>query len=193
MKDCLLNRATMWVIFLIVLAGFAYANCVAVEYLSPTALITDNQSETIYIAEATAKQIAVFDTKTKKVTATIDVPAEPTGLALTGDGASLYVTCGGPNGCVCIIDTQNSKLLRTLPAGHTPIAPVLSPDGGSLYVCNRFDNNISVINTAEGRQIKTIPALREPVAADITPDGKWLYVGNTALQTPTQSPAISRL
>lgn len=162
----------------IILAGFAYVTCPAAEYLSPTALAADNQGETIYIAEATAKQIAVFDTKTKKVTATIDVPAEPTGLALTSDGASLYVTCGGQKASVCVIDTQNAKLLRTLPAGHSPTAPVLSPDGDSLYVSNRFDNNISVISTAESRQIKTIAALREPVAADITPDGNWLYVGN---------------
>ena len=178
MKDCLLNRATIWMSISLVLAGFTYATCAAEEYLSPTALDADNQGEAIYIAEATAKQIAVFDTKTKKVTATIDLPADPTGLALTGDGAILYVTCGGQEGSVCIIDTQAAKLLRTLSVGHTPIAPVLSPDGGSLYVCNRFDNNISVISTAEGRQIKTIPALREPVAADITPDGSWLYVGN---------------
>ena len=150
----------------------------AKDYLSPTAVVADEQRETLYIALNTAKQVAVFDTKTTKVTATIDVPAEPTGLALASDGAILYVTCGGQKGCVCVIDTRTAKLLRTLPAGHTPIAPVLSPDGGSLYVCNRFDNNISVISIKEGKQIKKIPALREPVAADITPDGKWLYVGN---------------
>jgi len=162
----------------IVLASFTYASYAAEEYLSPTALVADSQGETIYIAEATAKQIAVFDTKTAKVTATISVPAEPTGLALTGDGTILYVTCGGQKGCVGVIDTRNAKLLRTLPAGHTPIAPVLSPDGRFLYICNRFDNNILVISTKDDRQLAKIPALREPVAADITPDGSWLYVGN---------------
>jgi YVTN family beta-propeller protein len=174
-----------------VLAGFAYATYAEAEYLSPTALAADNRGETIYIAEATAKQIAVFDTKTKKVTSMIDVPAEPTGIALTGDGASLYVTCGGQKECVCVIDTQNAKLLRTLSAGHSPIAPVLSPDGGTLYVCNRFDNNISVINITEGRQTKTIPALREPVAADITPDGKWLYVGNMLPYGPASANSVA--
>ena len=178
MKDCLFNRAKILATISIILTGFAYVTCPAVEYLSPIALVVDNQGEKIYIAEATAKQIAVFETKTEKVTKTIDVPSEPTGLALTSDGMTLYVTCGGQKGCVCVIDTQNAKLLSTLPVGHTPIAPVLSPDGGTLYVCNRFDENISVISTSEGKQIKKISALREPVAADITPDGKWLYVGN---------------
>ena len=162
----------------IVLAGFTCVTFAAEKYLSPTALVADSQGETIYIAEATAEQIAVFETKTAKVTATISVPEEPTGLALAGDGSLLYVTCGGQKGCVSVIDTRNAKVLRTLPAGHTPTAPVLSPDGKVLYICNSFDNNISVISTENDKQLTKIPALREPVAADVTPDGKWLFVGN---------------
>ena len=178
MKECFLKRATIWTSISIVLAGFTYVTYAADEYLSPTALVAERNGETIYIAEAAAKQIAVFDTKTAKVTATIGVPAEPTGLALAGDEAILYVTCGGQKGCVGVIDTRTAKLLRTLPAGHTPVSPVLSPDGRFLYICNRFDNNIWVISTEDDKQLARIPALREPVAADITPDGNWLYVGN---------------
>ncbi|OHB63750.1 MAG: hypothetical protein A2168_01085 [Planctomycetes bacterium RBG_13_50_24] len=178
MKVCFFKQTTIWVSISIVLAGLACVTYAAEEYLSPTALVADSQGETIYIAEATAKQIAFFDTKTAKVTTTISVPAEPTGLALTDDGATLYVTCGGQKGSISVIDTRNAKLLRTLPAGHTPIAPVLSPDGRFLYICNRFDNNISVISTEDDKQLAKIPALREPVTADITPDGSWLYVGN---------------
>jgi len=191
MKECYINRATIWMSIAIVLISFTYVTYAAEEYLSPTALVTDSQGETIYIAEATAKQVAVFDTKTAKVTATISVPAEPTGLALAGDSSLLYVTCGGYKGCVSVIDTRNAKLLRSLPAGHTPIAPVLSPDGRFLYVCNRFDNNILVINTGQSRQVAKIPALREPVAADITPDGKWLYVGNMLPYGPSSADSVA--
>ena len=154
-------------------AGFA-----AESYLSPAAMVADAQGQRLYIAEATARQIAVFDLTTQKVTATIRVPAEPTGLALTRDGAFLYVTCGAVKGTVCVIDTRAVKVLHTWPVGHTPVAPVLSPDGKFLYVCNRFENDVSVVSTEKGKQVARIPALREPVAADITPDGKWLFVGN---------------
>lgn len=162
----------------VVIADLTSVTLTAEEYLSPTALVADNQGQKIYIAEADAKQIAVFDTETKKVTATISVPAEPTGLALTADGALLYVTCAGPQGKICVIETSATELLRTFTAGHTPTAPVLSPDGELLYVCNRFDNEVSVMNTREGKQLSEILALREPVAADTTSDGRWLYVGN---------------
>jgi YVTN family beta-propeller protein len=191
MKECFLNRATKWISISIVLVSFTYVTYAAEEYLSPTALVAERNGETIYIVEATAKQIAVFDTKTAKVTATISVPAEPTGLALTDDGAILYVTCGGQKGYVSVIDTRNTKLLRTLPAGHTPIAPVLSPDGRFLYICNRFDNNITITSTEDDKQLAKIPALREPVAADITPDGKWLFVGNMLPYGPSSADSVA--
>jgi len=178
MKKRCVNRIAAWMSILMIPAGLSRVSLAAEQYLSPAAMVADAQGQRLYIAEATAEQVAVFDLTTQKVTATIRVPAEPTGLALTRDGAFLYVTCGGVKGTVCVIDTRAAKLLRTWSAGHTPTAPVLSPDGKSLYVCNRFENDVSVINTENGKQVARIPALREPVAADITPDGKWLFVAN---------------
>jgi len=168
----------MWMSILMLLAGISGNARAAEQYLSPAAMIADSAGKTLYIAEATAGQVAVFDVEAAKVTATIRTPGRPTGLALTADGATLYATCGGSKGKICVIDTGQAKVLRTLPAGHTPTAPVLSPDGQTLYVCNRFENKIAVINTRDGKQVTEILALREPTAAAITPDGKWLYVAN---------------
>ncbi|MEJ2701994.1 MAG: beta-propeller fold lactonase family protein [Sedimentisphaerales bacterium] len=168
----------MWLNVVFIFAGPTAVAVATSNYLSPTALVADSQGEKLYVAEATARQVAVFDIARAKVTATISVPAEPTALALTGDGTCLYVACGGAKGKICVIDVRDAKLLRTLPAGHTPGAIVLSPDDKLLYVCNRFDNDISVIRTEDGELLKKIPALREPAAAAVTPDGAWLYVGN---------------
>ena len=178
MKKRYVSSVTVWMSILMILTGLSGVSLAAEQYLSPAAMVADSQGQKLYIAEATARQVSVFDIETQKVTATIRVPAEPTGLALTRDGAFLYVTCGAVKGTVCAIDTRAARLLRTLSAGHTPVAPVLSPDGKSLYVCNRFENDVSVINTENGKQVARIPALREPAAADITPDGKWLFVAN---------------
>ncbi len=161
------------------------------DYLSPTAIVADNAGEKLYIAQATAQQVDVFDIETAKIVMTAGAPSEPTGLVLTGDGTRLYVTCAGPKGSICVIDTHNMKLLRTFPAGYAPMAPVLAPDGKHLYVCNRFDNDISVIRTEDDHLIKKIPALREPVAAAITPDGAWLYVGNHLPAGPASADSVA--
>ncbi|MBM3888060.1 MAG: c-type cytochrome, partial [Verrucomicrobia bacterium] len=102
----------------------------------------------------------------------------PLGLALTPDGARLYVTCAAPLSSVAIVDTAVGKPIGTIPAGHTAMAPVLSPDGKTLYVCNRFNNEVAFIDIASKRTTTRVPVPREPVAAAVTPDGKLLLVAN---------------
>ena len=148
------------------------------NYLSPLTLVADNQGKTLYIAEETAGQIAIFDIAAGKVTKTIAIPDRPNGLVLAPDGRMLYVTAAAPKGRVHIIDLQVGKVVSTLPAGHTPCAPVVSPDGKSLYVCNRFNNNVQAYDLTSNNAVAEIPVAREPVAAAITPDGKLLFVAN---------------
>ncbi|GAH58067.1 unnamed protein product, partial [marine sediment metagenome] len=68
------------------------------DYLSPLALVADSRGKTLYIAEVTAKQIAVFDIAAGKVKKLIPLPDPPSGLALAPDGLHLYVTTAAPNG-----------------------------------------------------------------------------------------------
>jgi YVTN family beta-propeller protein len=154
------------------------ANLLAQDYLSPSAMVADERAGKLYIAQTTAKQVAVFEISTGSVIKTYSLKAEPTGLALSIEQSCLYVTCNSPEGKVEVINLQTGKIISTLPAGHTPAAPVLSPKGEILYVCNRFDNNVSVIDLASREQITRIPVLREPVAAALTPDGRFLFVNN---------------
>lgn len=150
----------------------------APRYLSPTALAASPDGWTLYVACATANEIAFFDTAARKVTQTLAVPASPLGLALTPDGRTLYVTCVAPQSEVCVVDTVKVKVTATIPAGHTAMAPVLSPDGRTLYVCNRFNNDVAFIDLATRRTVRRVRVPREPVAAAITPDGKFLLVAN---------------
>jgi YVTN family beta-propeller protein len=147
-------------------------------YDSPTSLVATEDGRQLFIACATANQVAVFDVSTTRVAHRIDVPAPPLGLALSKDGAQLYAACAAPSSTICVIDVASRRVVRRLPAGHTAMAPVLSPDGQRLYVCNRFDNDVSVIDLAAGREAARVPVEREPVAAAITPDGRCLVVAN---------------
>jgi len=148
------------------------------EYLSPLDIVADQSGETLYIAEKTAGQIAVFDVGSLKVTRTISIPARASGLALSPDGSKLYVTGGEPNGRVFVINTDKGRKSKRFRVGHTPNAPVVSPDGKKLYICNKFNDNVSVLDASSGEKLAKIPVLREPVAAAITTDGKTLIVTN---------------
>jgi YVTN family beta-propeller protein len=148
------------------------------NYLSPTALAAAPDGRQLYVACATANEVAVFDTTTRRIIHTISMPASPFGLALTRDGKTLYVTCAALESTVCVVDTIKAKIIGTISTGHTTVAPVLSPDGGTLFVCNRFNNDVAFIDLASRKTVKHVRVSREPIAAAITPDGKFLVVAN---------------
>jgi YVTN family beta-propeller protein len=146
--------------------------------LSPISLAAAADGRAIYVACATANQVLYFDTAGQKVSASIPMPASPSGLVLSPDNAWLFVTCAAPESKVCIVNVIKRRVVETISVGHTAMAPVLSPDGKMLYVCNRFNNDVSVIDLTTKREVGRIAVQREPVAADITKDGKFLLVAN---------------
>ena len=112
------------------------------------------------------------------MTRRIDVPGEPTGLALNPEGTRLIVTCAAAKSTVLVFDASSGEQLASIPAGHTAMSPAISPDGRRLYVCNRFDNDVSVIDLAAGKELARVAAVREPIAAAVARDGRTVLVAN---------------
>jgi YVTN family beta-propeller protein len=61
----------------------------------------------------------VIDTATDMVTATIQVGKRPWNMALTRDGAKLYVANGRSNS-VSVIDTAKNVRIKDIAVGDTP-------------------------------------------------------------------------
>jgi YVTN family beta-propeller protein len=135
------------------------------SYLSPTALAATSDGKTLFIACATANQVASLDTDSARINKIINVPESPLGLALSGDGRHLYVTCAAPESCVCIVDVAAGETIGAIPAGHTTMAPVLSPDGKTLYVCNRFNNDVAFIDLASRKEMRRVKVTRQHALA----------------------------
>ena len=151
------------------------------KYLSPCALAASPDGRYLYVAEQTAKQIAVVDLAAQTVKKNIKLPNEPTGVAVSPDGLKLYVSCSSdqwPNGMVCEVDAGAGEIFRRLPAGHGARSPVVNHAGKTLYVCNRYENSVSIIDIGSGMEDARVPSSREPYAAAITPDDSVLVVGN---------------
>jgi YVTN family beta-propeller protein len=152
------------------------------KYLSPVDLVASSDSTSLYVAEQTAKQIAVINLQTNAVTKVIKLPNEVTGLAVASVDSKIYATCSSdfwPAGMVCEIDASSGRVLRRIAAGHGARSPVLNPDNTTLYVCNLFDNDVSVIDIESGRETARIPMVRAPCSAALTPDGSVLVVVNS--------------
>ncbi|MBL7115319.1 MAG: c-type cytochrome [Kiritimatiellae bacterium] len=160
----------------------------AADYLSPKSLVTDGQI--LYVGANSAAKILCVDTASGKITKTINLPKNPTGIALSADKTTLFVSGDGPDSEVYIIDKAKGGIKEQIKVGHTPMAPTPSPDGTMLYVCNRFNNDISVIDLKTKKTVARIPVTREPVAAVLTPDGGTLFVAN---HLPTGAANVDRM
>jgi len=148
------------------------------EYLGPCDLVASENGKILYVANADAKQIAFLDVLSGKVSRSIGVPGEPTGMALSPDGAKLYVTCAAAQSTVLVMDAASGEVEGTIGIGHTAMGPAVTPDGKQLYVCNRFDNEVSVIDLEANKELTRVPTTREPVAAAVARDGKLVLVAN---------------
>jgi len=146
--------------------------------LSPCALAADPTGRVLYIACASTNQVLVFNAPNRRINGRVVLPGRPSGLALTRDGARLFVTCAAPESTVCVVATSSGKIIKTLPAGHTALSPVLSRDEKTLFVCNRFNDNVAVFDLAQGKLVSEIRVLRQPVSAVLTPDDRFLLVAN---------------
>jgi YVTN family beta-propeller protein len=165
------------------------------KYLSPEDMVVSPDKQSIYIAEQTAKQVVRLDCATNRVTQTMLMPNEPTGLAVSSDGVTLYITCASqrwPSGMVCVVNAASGKVQNRIAVGHMARSPVLSPDQKTLYVCNWYSNDVSVVDVASGTETAKVPVTREPYAAAITPDGATLVVTNALPdQKATDTTAIA--
>lgn len=150
----------------------------AAEWLGPGAVEASRDGKSLFVACVDANQVRMVDVASGKVGATIPMPATPTGLILSPDGAKLYVTCAAPRSTVAVIDVARKEVTGQLPAGHTATGGAVSPDGKTLYVCNRFDNDVSVIDLESGKETARVAVTREPVGAACTPDGSAVFLIN---------------
>jgi YVTN family beta-propeller protein len=115
--------------------------------------------------------VSVIDTATDKVIATIPVGYSPTGVAVTPDGARVYV----PNafsGTVSVIATGTNTVIDTVPVQAIPHFVAVTPDGSRVYVGNSYSNTVSVIETKNDTVIATIPVgSTDPFAGGSYPQG----------------------
>ena len=126
----------------------------------------------VYVADPADNSLTAFDYDTHLLADYIPFRL-PSGLKLSGDEASIYVS--------------EAFGLYVLNAAHEVIYTVpteaegrieLSPDGAFAYVAERRKSVLRVIDLAARAVVDTLTVGRVPVDMDITPDGKRLYVVN---------------
>ena len=109
--------------------------------LHPNGLVWHEPASRLYVANNNRDSVTVIDTETNTVVRTVKLTpfaveasgVAPTAVALSQDGGTLYIACGGIN-AVAVLDTKSFKLQGLIPSGWYPNSLSLSPDGRYLAI-----------------------------------------------------------
>ena len=94
---------------------------------------------------------------------TVPVGDNPWGLAVTPEGARVYVANHGSH-TVSVLSTATNTVLTTVPVGTNPRGLAITPDGAWVYVANYNSSTVSVIATATNTVVDTVPVGEYPIA-----------------------------
>jgi YVTN family beta-propeller protein len=142
-----------------------------------------------YITDRMLEAVAVVDTATNAVVATVPLGGFPGGIVSSPDG-NIFITIPrgleDNTGFIAILDPASHTIVARIPVA-TEIGPediVITPDGARAYATGA--DKVFVVDTAAKTVIATVPivdpATAGAVTADagiaISPDGKHVYVAN---------------
>ncbi len=109
--------------------------------LHPMAILWDEPRGRIYVANGNSDSVSVVSASENRVVQTFQIQPfglrapgiAPTALAVSPDGAQLFVACGGLN-AVSVLDARDGKLRGLIPTAWYPNALAMSRDGRYLAV-----------------------------------------------------------
>ncbi|MBP2365571.1 Hsp70 family protein [Pseudonocardia parietis] len=116
----------------------------------------------------TIAAVAVLDTTTNSVVATVPVQTRPFALAVTPDGSKVYVP-NHDSGTVSVIETATNEVTQEIRVARNPHWVAISPDGTRLYTANHESNVISVLATSDDRVLAEIPVGTSPHSVAVNP------------------------
>src|SRR4030095_14848020 len=135
--------------------------------------------------------VSVIDTATNAVVKTIEVGLHPCGMALSPDGARVYVTNANSD-TVSVIDTASDAVIKTVHVGQigpgrvpllgsAPNAVTVSPDGHTLYVANAAENAVAIVDpdAESANPVRgLIPTGWYPTAVALDGTGQQLFIAS---------------
>ena len=154
-----------------------HAKRVALSLLLATVSAAAVVGQNAFISTIGPSNITMLNTTTNALAGFMSVPGQPTGIAITPDGAYIYAACQGANS-VAVVSTSSYKVVTTIPVETTPIRLAMKPDGKQVYVVNQASNSVSVIDVASNTVVATILVGSRPTDVAFSPDGSSAYVTN---------------
>jgi YVTN family beta-propeller protein len=145
-------------------------------------IVTHPYLPLLYLSESYEDQILVMDTNSLDIVASIELADEPYYLAISPDGARLYVSAAFDS-TIAVIDTQTNQVIGEISGFSSyPRLTEVSADGSKLFVPQNF-GTLAIADTAslsveQFVELDPNSNFYDPWDADLTCDGQTLLVTN---------------
>ncbi len=144
-------------------------------------LAISHAADRVFASCKTSDFVAVIDRKARAMTGKLPIPALAEGLAVSPDGATLYV-CAHRTAQLYVFDAHSLKLECTLDIGGGAGKPNqlkrvrISTDGRYLCVSSLLDDHLAIFEAHSLRQIASVATPKAPMGFGFAADGKRAYL-----------------
>src|SRR5436309_3486426 len=122
-----------------------------------------------------ADGIGEVDVATNAVKRIIHAGNDPEQLAVSADGARLYVA-NEDAAQLSVVDVASGNIVAAVKIGEEPEGVTIRPDGKEVYVTSEGDGAVFAIDTQSNAVVKRIPVGHRPRSIGFLPDGSRAYV-----------------
>jgi YVTN family beta-propeller protein len=118
---------------------------------------------------------SLIDTASDHVVASIDVGANPHGLAISGDGSRVLVSGWGSNEAE-VIDTSTGRVIGSVPVAQ-PHNGTLSRDVRVGWVASQKQDATALVrlDLAMWKEVARVPLNETPRGLELSPDGRRIF------------------
>ena len=123
----------------------------------------DTRGGTVYVADWYGHRLFVLTERdgTLSPDGEIGVGASPSGIAVSPDGATLYVANREAD-TVSVVDAKARRETTVIPVGQHPFGITLDAAAGRAYTANVTGDDVSVLDLAARREIGRVQTGRRP-------------------------------
>ena len=154
----------------------------------------------LYVSMPRAGEVAVVDTETFKLVASIPAGEAPLRLAVQPDGRYLWVANDAAEGTggVTVIDTATLAKAGAVPTGKGHHELAFSSDGGRALVTNRDGGTVSVVDVGTLRKVKDLATGPLPISVATSSLSQAAYVadgkaGTITVVDPARLEVVARI
>jgi YVTN family beta-propeller protein len=142
-----------------------------------SAISPDGRTAYVGAQQQGATAIVILDLVHKTQIGQVPLDKTPRALALSPDGARLYVTVAGADS-VQVFDPTSTRLVSQIPVGASPHHPLFTPDGHVGLVVSQGPGVLAILDPIHDTVRDTVVVGKTPHWIATSSDGRTAYITN---------------